>query len=211
MMGARLPLLCCALLVGCALLSKSRPLELRYFEAVEPAAADQRAPAPPAPAASAGGEQEQGLRLRLGAVKAARHLDLRIATRRGAHEVGYHETLRWTERPEEYVRRALQRDLYQQAGFTRVVSGPAPTLEVELISFEEYDQGGRRRGRVELQTVLHDERVQLDQETVRVEADVDAAQGDAAEALVAALGKALGQASRRVTERTRVVLAEASR
>jgi hypothetical protein len=35
------------------------------------------------------------------------------------------------------VRRALSRDLYQQAGFTRVVSGPAPTPEVELMAFEE--------------------------------------------------------------------------
>lgn len=207
MMGTRLPLLCCALLAGCALLSKSEPLELRYFEAVE--ARPTSGPAAPAPPPSAGGEQSQ--RLRLGSVKAARHLDMRIATRRGAYELGYHEKLRWTERPEEYVRRALLHDLYDQAGFTRVVSGPAPTLEVELIAFEECEQGGRRRGRVELQTVLHDERVQLDQETIRVETEVDAAQGDSAEALVAALGQALGQASRRVTERTRVVLAEASR
>jgi hypothetical protein len=59
--------------------------------------------------------------------------------------------------------------------------------------------------------VLHDERVQLDQETIRVETDIDAAQRDGAEALVAALGQALSQASRRVTERARVVLAEASR
>jgi cholesterol transport system auxiliary component len=208
MRGSRLSLLCsCALLLGCALLSKSKPLELRYFEAVEVGAAPGTASAAAPP--SAGGEQ--GPRLRLGAVKSARHLDMRIATRRGAYELGYHETLRWTERPEEYVRRALLRDLYQQAGFTRVVSGPAPTLEVELMAFEECEQGGRRRGRVELQTVLHDEHVQLDQETIRVETDVDAAQSDAAEALVAALGQALGQASRRVTERTRVVLAEASR
>jgi cholesterol transport system auxiliary component len=209
MIDLRLPLLsCCALLLGCALLSKSDPLELRYFEALG-AAQDQRQPASPAAAASAGGEQAP--RLRLGAVTSARHLDLRIATRRGAHELGYHETLRWTERPEEYVRRALSRDLYEQASFTRVVSGPAPTLEVELMAFEECEQGGRRRGRVELQTVLHDERVQLDQETIRVETDIDAAQRDGAEALVAALGQALSQASRRVTERTRVVLAEASR
>jgi cholesterol transport system auxiliary component len=190
---------CCT---GCALLSKSEPLELRYFEAV---GAQPERPAQE----SAGGEQ--GQRLRLGAVKSARHLDLRIASRHGAYEIGYYEKLRWTERPEEYVRRALAHDLYQQAGFTRVVSGPAPTLEVELLAFEECEQGGRRRGRVELQAVLHDERVQLAQETVQVETDVDAKQGDPAAALVAALSQALEQASKRVTDRTRVVLAEASR
>lgn len=187
-------LLCSGLMAGCALLSKTDPMEVRYFEAVEK------------PAQQASGS-ENGPRLRLGLVKAASHLDRRMVSRRGAHELSYHELLRWTERPEEYLRRSLLRDLYEQAGFTRVVSGPAPTLDVELIAFEELEQNGQRRGRIELQAVLHDERVQLAQETISIETKVDDAAGDKAEALVAALGEALGLATKRVTERTRQVLA----
>jgi ABC-type uncharacterized transport system auxiliary subunit len=190
-----------SLAAGCALLSKSEPLDLRYFEAVAASGSEAKPAAAPA-------DGENAKRLRLGLIKSARHLDLRIVSRRGAYELGYYDKLRWTERPEEYVRRALVRDLYEQAGFTRVVSGPGPTLDVELIAFEEYEQAGRRRGRIELQMLLHDERVQLDQETIRIETEVDTAQGDEAEALVAALGEALGQASRRVTDRTRRALAE---
>jgi cholesterol transport system auxiliary component len=193
-------LLCWSLMAGCALLSKTDPMEVRYFEAVEK-------PAPEASASASASASEQGPPLRLGLVKAASHLDRRIVSRRGAHELSYHERLRWTERPEEYLRRALMRDLYEQAGFTRVVSGAAPTLDVELIAFEELEQSGQRRGRIELQAVLHDERVQLAQETISIETKVDDSAEDKAEALVSALGEALGLATKRVTERTRQVLA----
>lgn len=173
---------------GCALLSKSEPLDVRYFEAVEPAR-------DVTPVRSAGG-QEQPLRLRLGAVRASHHLDERIISRTSQSELAYHESLRWTERPAEFVRRALSKDLYEEAGFTRVLSGPAATLEVELTAFEELKDEGKAR--VEMNVVLHDDRVQLLQRTVRIDAPVKQGQG-LGEALSVALGKALAEAAQQVT------------
>lgn len=179
---------------GCALLSKSDPVEWRYFEVSD------------APAYQGSGG-EQGMRLRLGLVRAARHLDVRLVRRTGAHELAYYEDLRWTEEPQEFVRRALTRDLYEKAGLSRVVSGLAPTLEVELTAFEEVRDGTRKRARVVLQTVLHDERLQLSQHVVEVESELEGG-GDDAQSLVAALGQALAKAAAQVTEQTLVTLRE---
>lgn len=184
---------------GCALLSKSEPLEWRYFEVSD---------APSHEGASKASGGEQGQRLRLGLVKASHHLDTRMVSRTGAHELTYYEDLRWTEEPDEFVRRALTRNLYERAGLSRVVSGIAPTLEVELTAFEEIKDGGKRRAHVVLLTVLHDDRLQLSQHTVEVESDVKAGEGDEAQALVAALGRALGKAAAQVTEQTLQTLAE---
>lgn len=179
---------------GCALLSKSEPLEWRYFEVDD-------APSYQGPASS-GAEQGQAPRLRLGLVKASRHLDQRIVSRTSAHELTYYEDLRWTSEPDDFVRRSLVRNLYEKAGLSRVISGIAPTLEVELTAFEEINDGGKRRAHVTLESVLHDDRVQLSQHTVEVESETSGSDGDAAQALVAALGRALAKAVATVTEQT---------
>jgi len=179
---------------GCALFVKSEPLEWRYFEVSD------------VPSFKGSGG-EQGQRLRLGLVKASHHLDTRIVTRTSAHELQYYQDLRWTDEPDEFVRRALSRDLYEQAGLSRVVSGIAPTLEVELTAFEEIKDGGKRRARVVLQTVLHDDRLQLSQHTVEVQSETDKGDGDEAQSLVAALGRALSKATAEVTTQTLATLA----
>lgn len=114
------------LLSGCALFGKSEPLEpLYYTPEVAVAAELARRPRDPAQ------------RLRLGRVAGGSHLRDRISYRNGSRELGYYEERRWTERPEVYVERALSRVLFEQRGVTRVVSGSSPTLDVELLEFDE--------------------------------------------------------------------------
>ena len=88
---------------GCALTSKADPLEIRYFTPAE---------APARPATPAG----DGARLRLGRLSASDHLRQRIVVRTSAVELAALEDRRWTEKPEDYLRRALARSLFEEAG-----------------------------------------------------------------------------------------------
>src|SRR4029077_4048150 len=115
---------------GCALLSKAAPLQPRYFSLEDGPLASNRGAALRSPTSGA-------MQLRLGRVSAGPHLRERIVYRDSDHELGYYEDRRWTERPETYLRRALARALFEERGLLRVVSGGAPTLEVELVAFEE--------------------------------------------------------------------------
>ena len=189
------PLCAAALLGGCALLGKGKALSLRYFELH---ADSTHTPAHTAPAQ----------RLRLGQVSAARHLDRRLVQRTSAHEIRYHEEWRWTDQPETFLRRALSRDLFERAGITRVLSGAAPTLEVELTALEERSQGGRQRAFASALALLHDERDQLWQETLEV--SVEVGEGDPAEALAHALGRALGELCAQLTAETLAALPTAA-
>lgn len=114
---------------GCAFLSKGEAMTPRYFSpalAFEPPDASR----PPAPEASLP-------ELRVGRIEPAAHLEERIAYRISDSELAYYDDRRWTEPPEQFVRRALERELFESHAFRRVVSGVAPTLDVELLSFEE--------------------------------------------------------------------------
>jgi ABC-type uncharacterized transport system auxiliary subunit len=137
------------LLSGCALFRKSAPLDVRYFSPVSYDAPATRAEHPRAQ-----------FGLKLGEVLAAPHLRQRIVYRKDGHELNYYVNLRWTEPPEEYVRRELTRVLFEEAGVTRVVAGDAPTLEVELLSFEEL-LAPRHAARVVIKAALIDEQVQV--------------------------------------------------
>src|SRR5436190_1201966 len=111
---------------GCALLSKGEALSPRYFS---PSLAAQPAPVAEPDAAPRA--------LRLCRVEAAAHLEERIAYRISPTELAYYDDRRWTEPPEEFVRRALTVELFERRAFQRVLSGVAPTLDVEVSSFEE--------------------------------------------------------------------------
>jgi len=169
-------------LAGCALSSKATPLELHYFSAESPAAAavPSRAPAAGAP------------RLRLGQVTAADHLRFRIVHRDSAQSVDPYETLRWTEPPREYVRRALIRALFDSGALAQVVGGAVPTLDVEVTGFEEEAQPGGRTGRVQLSYGLHDDQIVIARGTVTAERP---ARGSGMDAVVAAIGAAMDAAS----------------
>jgi ABC-type uncharacterized transport system auxiliary subunit len=174
-------------LSGCALLGKSKPLSVRYFDL----AAD---------ASYRPSVQTASPRLRLGSVRAARYIDRRFVTRQSAHELSYHDAWRFTDQPEAFLERELTENLFERAGLTRVVSGLAPTLEVELTAFEEDALSGARKAHVSARAVVHDDRVQLWQRSFEVAREVGT--GDEAEALAGALGKALAEVAAQVTEET---------
>jgi cholesterol transport system auxiliary component len=172
-------------LAGCALTSKSQPVEIRHFS---PAASDARA-TPSAPA---------GLRARLGRITSSTYLRYRIAHRRSPVEVELSDTLRWTEHPDEYVRRALSRSLFDERGVEQVVVGDAATLNVEVTAFEHVVRNGRHFGRVQLRYTIEGDRDVLDDGVATVERE---ARGADITLVVAAIGAALDAASADVADR----------
>jgi uncharacterized lipoprotein YmbA len=178
---------------GCALLGKGKPLALRYFDL---GASDDYKPA----------QKASALRLRLGTVSASRYIDRRFVSRRSARELTYYDEWRFTDPPDAFLDRTLERNLFERAGVTRVLSGLAPTLEVELVACEELKLSGRHKAHVSALALLHDDRVQLWQHTFEVESEIGT--GDAAEALAEALSKALTQVAIQITEETLRTLAQ---
>jgi len=197
-------LVCAGLLSGCALSSKGEALTPRYFT---PALADRLEPraAPPEPPAA---ERASAPELRIGRVEPAAHLEERIAYRVSTTELAYYEDRRWTEPPEQFVRRALELELFERRAFQRVVSGAAPTLDVEVLRFEELREKPPR-ARLALLITLRDERHALLERTVSVDVPFEA-EGDAGPALAAAMASALGEATERVAEQVGAQLARAS-
>jgi cholesterol transport system auxiliary component len=170
------------ILTGCgALMDKAEPLGVRYFTpSLEPSTGDEM-----------GGAQ---LSLRLGRIEASEHLRERIAFRLSEHEVGYHEGLRWTEQPESYFRRALGRQLFENGRFEHVVAGVAPTLEAELVAFEDLRE--RNAVRVEARVLVHDGRRVFLERSQRVEEPRD---GDEPAVVAAALSRALQKCVAQIT------------
>jgi cholesterol transport system auxiliary component len=180
-------------LAGCALSSKAQPLEFHYFSAEPPAAAVQSRP----PAADAP-------RLRLGPITAADYLRYRIVRRDSAQSVEPYETQRWAEAPREYVRRALVRALFDPGALAQVISGAAPTLDVEVIAFEELVRPGGHAGRVQLSYSLHDDQVVIARGTVTAERPARGADmGAVAVAIGAAMDAASAELAGRIVPRLR--------
>ena len=113
--------------LGCALTSKSDPIVPRYFTPERAGDVDRAAAALH--------------RARRGAAARPRdhasHLDERLVYRDSDYELGYYQERRWTEAPDEYLKRRLARALFEERGLRRVVGGAAATLDVELIAFDE--------------------------------------------------------------------------
>lgn len=173
------------LLCGCALTSKGPPVEFRYFS--------------PAPVASPDAEPPRGpaeTPLTLGRVTSSTNLRTPILYRRTWIEVGEYVTLRWTENPEVYLRRSLQRALFERERFAQSLSPSAPTLEVELIDFEQVMTAGKHAGRVRLRYQLHRELEVLAAGSITAERESKAG----IEAAVVAIGAALDQATDELAE-----------
>ncbi len=166
---------------GCALTSKATPLDIRYFspERVDASHAAREAQAPAS-------------RLHLGPLTSSANLRQRIVHRESPVELDEYEALRWTENPEDYVRRSLSRSLFAAGGLEEVVGGAAPALDVEVVLFEEARREGRHVGRVQLGYQLHDERVVLGSGVVTAERDVA---GDGIEPVIVAIGSAMDAAT----------------
>jgi ABC-type uncharacterized transport system auxiliary subunit len=181
---------------GCAFFNKSDPVLLRYFT---PEAVGSR------PVSSADTPRAAPtLELRLGRVDEASYLKDRIAFRDDGFEVGYYERLRWTEKPEAYLRRALGRALFQDGRVGEIVSGPGPTLDVDVDAFEEL-RSPRHAARIQLTLVLHDDRHVQFQETLTIERPIASTENGSAE-IARAMAGALDEAVRRVLAQVMVAL-----
>jgi ABC-type uncharacterized transport system auxiliary subunit len=198
---------------ACALMSKGDALSPRYFSPhlEAPAGAAQR--------------EAQPLDLRIGRIDPAAHVEERIAYRVSDTELAYYDDRRWTEPPEEFVRRALEQELFERRGFQRVISGAAPTLDVEVLSFEELREG-EPRARLTLAVTLRDERRALLERTVSVDVPLAGAGGSgkrrensddksgdeagAGPALAEAMAGALAQATREVADQVSSQLHDAA-
>lgn len=177
----RLHLLLCLLLEGCALTSKGDVLAPRYFN-------------PQVGGATRSEPAVQPFELRLGQVSSAAQLDERISYRISATEVGFYDNERWTEPPDQYLRRALERELFERRKLTRVVTGAAPVLEIELTGFEELRQQPTKV-RVTLKFSLTDERRSLLEQSVELERPLGEPSGaDTAQRVAQALAVTLAEA-----------------
>lgn len=185
-----------AVSAGCALTGKSDAITPRYFT-------PERVTDGARPGARPEGVHPE---LRLGRIRGASHLDERLVFRDSDYELGYYEERRWTEAPEQYVRRRLARVLFEERGAQQVVGGAASVLDVELTAFEEI-RAPVHLARVRLTARLHDQRLVRWEETLTVDQPVAAAKsGDDAAAVVAALGEGLRKVVDRVAERVMVEL-----
>jgi cholesterol transport system auxiliary component len=187
-------LACGAVLAGCALTSKADALYYRYFTVDASAVAK----------AETQDSARSVTRLRIGRVRSSGHLRNRIVYRTSPVEIGVYDDLRWTERPEEYVRRALAHALFDERGLTQVVAGAGPTLDVELLAFEEIRKGHERVARVSMHFALHNERIVLITDTITI--DVPARGGghrtrDVVAAISSALNAATAQLADQVADR----------
>ena len=172
---------------GCAIFSKGEVTSRRYFS-------------PDLPLATAKvGAKRSGVELRLGRVSAGTYIGDKIVYRESNYEVGYYDERLWTEKPDAYLRRALTRKLFEEEGLRNVVSGAAPTLDVELISFEEV-RAPEHIALVRIAMSLHDDRVNLMQRTIAVQRPIAVTpKAGEADAVAQGLGEALRAAVDDVT------------
>lgn len=198
MSHAPIVVLWCLMLSGCALLSKGEVPMRRYFS--PDLVVD--GPARSAPQSS--------LELRLGRVTAGDSLDERMMLRTSPQEVSFYDDRLWTEKPETYLRRGLSRVLFEEGGLRSIVRGAGPTLDVELINFEEV-KSEAHVGRVMAAFTLSDERVVSLQQTVRVDRPVVVASSETeASAVARAMGEALREVVAEIAQRVMVELARAA-
>ncbi|MBZ0238040.1 MAG: PqiC family protein, partial [Deltaproteobacteria bacterium] len=135
--------------------------------------------------------------LRLGRVDRADVLGHRIVQRTSGVELALYETRRWTESPDEYVRRALLRALFEERPLAETRIRSAPTLEIEVIAFEEV-MTPRHAGRVQLRFVLHDHRTVLASGQIAADAPVT---GEGFDAVVLAIATANRDATTQLADR----------
>jgi cholesterol transport system auxiliary component len=189
---------------GCALTSKADVVQIRYFspEQAKPRLTGGDAAGAPAPAAPAA---NGALEVRLGRISSGSNLRERIAYRDAAYELGYYEDWRWTERPETFVRRELGRTLYEEHGFHRVFGGASPTIDVEVIAFDDLRLSTGRAARVQVKVLLSDDSGVLWEETLTVDRPVPG-EKPKIEDVVAAMAGALDGAAEQIATKAQTAL-----
>ncbi len=187
-------------LAGCAFFNKSDPVVLRYFT---PETLVTR----PDSSGAALAMRPASLDLRLGRVNSASYLKDRIAFRDRNFEIGYYDELRWTEKPEAYLRRALQRALFEEQGVRQIISGPGPTLDVDLDAFEEL-KSPRHVARMQVTWTLHDDQHVQREETFTVERPISASEPTGPGGIAAAMAEAFDESVKRVVTRVTGALSQ---
>jgi ABC-type uncharacterized transport system auxiliary subunit len=145
------------LLAGCSILSKSKPVEIRYYAPelmpVQTASSESRVER----AACGAMPIAMRARLRLGRIRGSAHLRERIAFRESPVKIGLYYARRWTEDPEIYIERATRRVLFESGTMEQAIGGTERTLDIDVLAFEEI-RGAPSRARIELAYRLHDDR-----------------------------------------------------
>jgi cholesterol transport system auxiliary component len=127
---------------GCSLTSNAPPLDVAYYSVEVPRTTTLRsAGGAPAPAPAS---------LALGAVRSSAFLRDRIVHREASGELQTYDRWRWTDYPEAFLRRSLAHALFDDGRIAETLAGDAPTLEAELLAFEEVRREGSRAGRVQV-------------------------------------------------------------
>lgn len=190
---------------ACALTTKAEVVDVRYFnpERIDPHVNRAAPVATPQTTIST-------LQLRLGRISSGPNLRERIAYRNSAYEQGYYEDLHWTERPETYVRHELSRSLFETHALHRVLTGMAPTLDVELIAFDEVRLKASRVARIQLKVILYEDDGVLFENTLTIDRPVTG-EKPTIEDVVAAMAMALDAASEQVALRVQQSLATKQR
>jgi ABC-type uncharacterized transport system auxiliary subunit len=179
--------LCLALALpgaGCALLTKSDSVYVRYFTP-EPEHGESTL-------ATTSSTSANPLSVRLGRVNALSYLKDRIAFRDADYEIGFHDLWQWTEKPESYLRFGMERALFEQHGVHQIISGSGPTLELELDAFDEV-RSPHHVARVQVTWLLYGDQTVLVQNTVTVDRAIPVgADAKDPEPVVGAMSDALG-------------------
>ena len=192
-MRVTLVVLAALAIAGCALTERGPSVEWTYYSL------------PPSQAAAAPTPLQKRRPLQLGQVTASSNLAKKIVYRVSEVESGEYENKRWTDRPEDFVSRALERALFEKRGLAQKLSGSAPQLDVEIVAFEEVRAGAGRRGRVTLRFALHDDARVLLRGAVRKE---HAATSEDIGDVVRAIGEALEEATNDVADTVAATLAK---
>jgi len=184
-------------LLLCACLGGRPPEPARYFR-----------PEPPAePVSALDGPPPAGTpraTLRLHRVTAAAHLDSRMVWRSSDVEFGFYESRRWAEHPAHYVEQLISRELFEERGLRRATAGVVPTLEVELLAFEEVLMPAHE-ARVVVHVLLLDQRRLARLERTFI-AEQPIADGDPV-SVSRAIGRALNQLVMSVADEVQAALA----
>jgi len=187
---------------ACALTSKAELTNIRYFSPERLTWQHNDAHPVSVPAVTTPNGPVQ---VRLGRVSSGANLRERIAYRDTAYELGYYEDLRWTERPETYVRRELGRALFATHLVQHVLGSSIPTLDVEVIAFDDLRLTTGRAVRVQLSIILYDEQSVLLEDTLTTEQPV-IGNNPLIEDMIAAMGHALEQITEQIAVNVKTTL-----
>jgi uncharacterized lipoprotein YmbA len=192
MRGYAAILLLSPLATGCALTSKGETLDVRYF-AVEVAPPLREVRAEPAAAGA------PALSVRVGRMSASAHLRKYLVYRPSAVELRMEMSRWWAEAPEDYLRRAVIDAMFVEHPVEQSLSGSSPTLDCELVAFEQVTEKKEPKARVAIRFALHDRVRVLSAGTFTVDRPLQ--EEDDPEELAKALGDALEEATDQVAAR----------